>query len=75
MSDDTLNEFSDFLKYALSVSFLVFMTCVVIGVYLNIETSRILDAFVGTTLIFSVGLGWVVLIVDCIIYHSGDDDE
>ena len=72
---DKLNEFRDFLKYTCGISFLMFMSCITIAVFLNIEVPRIIDSITGATLISSVIFGWGVLIVDCIIQYRGSENE
>lgn len=75
MDDDKLNEFYNFLKYMCGISFLIFMTCIAIGVLLNLGVSCIYDSIMGATLISSVISGWGVLIVDCIIQYRGSENE
>ena len=72
---DELNKFRDFLKYTFGISFLMFMTCITIALFLNIEVPRIIDSITGVTLISSVIFGWGALIVECIIQYRGSENE
>ena len=75
MSDYDLEWLREVLTHVCGISFLIVATYIMVATFSAYLISSVMDTIAAAFLVSGVIAGWMLVIIDCVSMHRGNEDD